>query len=49
MTIVHAVSFSDRAGGRSADRQIDPLPSSCLGYVVVFAFLGIRWFRWETR
>ena len=21
----------------------------CLGYIVVFSFIGIRWFRWETR
>ena len=22
---------------------------ACVGYVVVFTFIGIRWFRWETR
>ncbi|GAB3394323.1 hypothetical protein GCM10027568_24750 [Humibacter soli] len=22
---------------------------ACIGYVVVFAFIGIRWFRWESR
>ncbi len=22
---------------------------TCLGYIVVFAFIGIRWFRWESR
>ena len=22
---------------------------ACFGYIVVFAFIGIRWFRWESR
>jgi len=22
---------------------------ACVGYIVVFAFVGIRWFRWDTR
>lgn len=22
---------------------------ACFGYVVVFTFIGIRWFRWESR
>jgi ABC-2 type transport system permease protein len=22
---------------------------ACVGYIVVFSFIGIRWFRWETR
>ena len=22
---------------------------ACFGYIVVFAFVGIRWFRWESR
>lgn len=22
---------------------------ACLGYVVVFTFIGVRWFRWETH
>ncbi len=22
---------------------------ACFGYIIVFAFIGIRWFRWETR
>jgi ABC-2 type transport system permease protein len=22
---------------------------ACLGYVIVFSFIGIKWFRWEAR
>jgi ABC-2 type transporter. len=22
---------------------------SCAGYIILFAFIGIRWFRWDTR
>jgi ABC-2 type transport system permease protein len=22
---------------------------ACVGYIIVFAFIGIRWFRWDAR
>jgi len=22
---------------------------ACLGYILAFAFIGVRWFRWNTR
>ena len=41
--------FSDALTGAAwADQDAYAL-IACLGYVIVFAFLGIRWFRWETH
>ncbi len=41
--------LSDALTGASwADQDLYAL-LACLGYVIVFAFVGIRWFRWETR
>lgn len=31
-----------------ADQDLNSL-LACAGYVIVFAFIGIRWFRWESR
>jgi ABC-2 type transport system permease protein len=41
--------FSDAVSGSGwTSQDVYSLPA-CLGYVVVFAFIGIRWFRWDTR
>jgi ABC-2 type transport system permease protein len=41
--------FSDALNGAPWTDQDAYALLACLGYVVVFAFLGIRWFRWETH
>lgn len=41
--------FSDVLNGTGwSDQDLYAL-LACLGYVIVFAFIGIRWFRWEAR
>lgn len=41
--------FSDVLNGTGwSDQDLYALLAS-LGYVIVFAFIGIRWFRWEAR
>lgn len=41
--------FSDALTGAAWTDQDGYALLACLGYVIVFAFLGIRWFRWETH
>jgi ABC-2 type transport system permease protein len=41
--------FSDALTGANWTDQDGYALIACLGYVIVFAFLGIRWFRWETH
>ena len=41
--------FSDALGGAGwTGNDTYSLPA-CLAYVVIFTFIGIRWFRWETH
>ncbi|QDZ15299.1 ABC transporter permease [Humibacter ginsenosidimutans] len=41
--------FNDAVTGSGWTSQDAYSLPACIGYVVVFAFIGIRWFRWETR
>jgi ABC-2 type transport system permease protein len=41
--------FSDVLNGTGWSEQDLYALLASLGYVVVFAFIGIRWFRWEAR
>ena len=41
--------FGDVLGGSAWSDTDTYLLLACGGYVVVFAFIGIRWFRWESR
>jgi ABC-2 type transport system permease protein len=41
--------FSDAVNGSGWTSQDAYSFPACLGYVVVFAFIGIRWFRWDSR
>ncbi|WP_125610655.1 ABC transporter permease [Specibacter cremeus] len=41
--------FSDVLGGAAWNNQDIYSLLACAGYIIGFAFIGIRWFRWETR
>nr|WP_240977831.1 ABC transporter permease [Planctomonas sp. JC2975] len=41
--------FSDVIGTTSWTGQDTNALLACLGYIVVFTFIGVRWFRWETH
>lgn len=43
------ILFSDALTAPAWSGQDTNALIACLGYVVVFTFIGIRWFRWETR
>lgn len=43
------IVFSDALTASAWSGQDANALIACLGYVVVFTFIGIRWFRWETR
>jgi ABC-type multidrug transport system, permease component len=44
MTLFSDVMNQSAWSGQDANALL-----ACVGYVVVFAFIGIRWFRWDTR
>lgn len=41
--------FSDVLGASAWSNQDTYALMACAGYVIVFAFIGIRWFRWESH
>lgn len=41
--------FSDVLGGMPWSGQDTYAFLACVGYIVVFSYVGIRWFRWESR
>lgn len=43
------ILFSDVMGNVPWSGQDSYALLACVGYIVVFAYLGIRWFRWESR
>lgn len=43
------ILFSDAVGGASWSGQDANALIACAAYIVIFTFIGIRWFRWETR
>lgn len=43
------ILFSDIVSGAAWSGQDANALLACVGYVVVFTFIGIRWFRWETH
>lgn len=43
------ILFSDVVSGAAWSGQDANALIACVGYVVVFTFIGIRWFRWESH
>lgn len=43
------ILFSDFLSGAAWSWQDANALLACAGYVVVFTFVGVRWFRWETH
>ncbi|MEY9853319.1 ABC-2 type transport system permease protein [Leifsonia sp. EB41] len=43
------ILFSDVVSGAAWSGQDANALVACVGYVVVFTFIGIRWFRWESH
>ncbi|MBS1674865.1 MAG: ABC transporter permease [Actinobacteria bacterium] len=41
--------FTDAASGTGWADQDTSAVIACVGYIVVFSFIGIRWFRWDSR